>query len=121
MIELICSRSFVLVILDTGIRTASDATVEAGLAAREAGRMPKRTYGEPSSPQLGLIARDRCDPDCSGSRQPLGYTADIMEGMMQVQLARWGNSLGLRIPKELAGRLGLKDGARVEIEAEGDR
>jgi antitoxin MazE len=44
-----------------------------------------------------------------------------MEDMMQVQLARWGNSLGLRIPKELAGRLGLKDGARVEIEAEGDR
>lgn len=29
--------------------------------------------------------------------------------------------MGLRIPKELAGRLGLKDGARVEIEAEGDR
>lgn len=40
---------------------------------------------------------------------------------MQVQLARGGNSLGVRIPKELAGRLGLKDGARVEIEAEGDR
>jgi thiazole synthase len=29
--------------------------VEAGLAAREAGRIPKRTYAEPSSPQLGLI------------------------------------------------------------------
>ena len=29
--------------------------------------------------------------------------------------------MGLRIPKELAGRLDLKDGARVEIEAEGDR
>jgi thiazole synthase len=55
VIELICSRSFVLVILDAGIRTASDATVEAGLAAREAGCIPKRTHAEPSSPQLGLI------------------------------------------------------------------
>jgi thiazole synthase len=55
VIELICSRSFVLVILDAGIRTASDATVEAGLAAREAGRIPKRTYAEAFSPQLGLI------------------------------------------------------------------
>ena len=29
--------------------------VEAGRAARRAGRIPKRDYGEPSSPQLGLI------------------------------------------------------------------
>jgi thiazole synthase len=34
---------------------AMRAAVEAGLAAREAGRIPKRTYAEPSSPQLGLI------------------------------------------------------------------
>jgi antitoxin MazE len=40
---------------------------------------------------------------------------------MQVQIARWGNSLGLRIPKELARRVGLREGSRVEIEAEGDR
>jgi len=38
---------------------------------------------------------------------------------MQVVLARWGNSLGLRIPKDIAARTGLCEGARVEIEAEG--
>lgn len=34
---------------------------------------------------------------------------------MQVQVARWGNSLGVRIPKEIAGRAGLAEGSRVEI------
>jgi len=43
------------------------------------------------------------------------------EGPMQVQVARWGNSLGLRIPKDIALRAGLREGARVEVEAEGDR
>lgn len=40
---------------------------------------------------------------------------------MQVRIARWGNSLGLRIPKDLAARAGLLPGSRVEVEAEGDR
>src|SRR5258708_32364544 len=40
---------------------------------------------------------------------------------MQVQVARWGNSLGLRIPKDIALRTGLREGVRVEVEAEGDR
>jgi antitoxin MazE len=40
---------------------------------------------------------------------------------MQVSLARWGNSLGLRIPKDIASRTGLREGVRVEIEAEGGR
>ncbi len=40
---------------------------------------------------------------------------------MQVQVARWGNSLGLRIPKELAAQAGLRAGARVELAAEGDK
>jgi len=40
---------------------------------------------------------------------------------MQVQVARWGNSLGLRIPKDIAARIGICEGARVEIEAEGNR
>jgi antitoxin MazE len=44
-----------------------------------------------------------------------------MENIMQVQLARWGNSLGVRIPKEIAGRLGLIEGARVEMRAEDGR
>ena len=37
---------------------------------------------------------------------------------MQVQVARWGNSLGVRLPKELAARVGLAEGMRVELTAE---
>ena len=40
---------------------------------------------------------------------------------MQVHVARWGNSLGVRIPKDIAGKLGLNEGARVEMTAEDDR
>jgi len=40
---------------------------------------------------------------------------------MQVQISRWGNSLGVRIPKDVARRAGLSEGARVEIEAEDNR
>ena len=40
---------------------------------------------------------------------------------MQVRVARWGNSLGLRIPKDIAQRVGLREGARVDVEVEGDR
>jgi antitoxin MazE len=40
---------------------------------------------------------------------------------VEARIAKWGNSLGVRTPKDLAGRLGLAEGTRVEIEAEGDR
>lgn len=40
---------------------------------------------------------------------------------MDVSVAKWGNSLGVRIPKGIAGKLGLKEGTRVDVEAEGDR
>ena len=40
---------------------------------------------------------------------------------MQGRLARWGNSLGLRIPKELAAQAGLRAGIKVELAAEADR
>lgn len=40
---------------------------------------------------------------------------------MQARIAKWGNSLGVRVPKEIANRVGLKEGERVEIVAEGDR
>jgi thiazole synthase len=58
--ELGCSA----VLLNTAIAKARDprqmagamrAAVEAGRAARLAGRIPKRSHAEPSSPQLGLI------------------------------------------------------------------
>lgn len=32
------------------------------------------------------------------------------------RISRWGNSLGVRIPKEGVERLGLKDGESVEME-----
>lgn len=40
---------------------------------------------------------------------------------MKGRIARWGNSLGVRIPRDIAGRVGLADGTTVEIEARGDR
>jgi antitoxin MazE len=40
---------------------------------------------------------------------------------MQVRLARWGNSLGVRVPRDIAARLGLKEGTRVDIAAENGR
>jgi antitoxin MazE len=40
---------------------------------------------------------------------------------MQAQITQWGNSLGLRVPKEIAAQLGLKPGTRVEIAAEDGR
>jgi antitoxin MazE len=44
-----------------------------------------------------------------------------MEKPMQVQAARWGNRLGLRIPKRIARQAGLREGARVDVEAQGVR
>lgn len=40
---------------------------------------------------------------------------------MRVQIARWGNSLGVRIPKALAARVGIVAGASVEVEAKQGR
>ena len=40
---------------------------------------------------------------------------------VHIQLTKWGNSLGLRIPKDIARQAGLREGARVDIEAQGDR
>ena len=52
------------VLLNSAVSKAADpvlmaramrAGVDGGRAARRAGRIPKRTYAEASSPQLGLI------------------------------------------------------------------
>lgn len=40
---------------------------------------------------------------------------------MQIQISRWGNSLGLRLPKEIAARMGLSEGSRVEMTTEDNR
>jgi antitoxin MazE len=39
---------------------------------------------------------------------------------MEVRISRWGNSLGLRIPKDVSLRAGLREGSRVEVEMQGD-
>jgi antitoxin MazE len=39
---------------------------------------------------------------------------------IQVQIAKWGNSLGLRVPRDIAARVGLSEGMRVDVEAADD-
>lgn len=39
---------------------------------------------------------------------------------MKTRVSRWGNSLAIRIPKIYAKRIGLEEGAAVEITARGD-
>lgn len=36
--------------------------------------------------------------------------------IMDLQVAKWGNSLALRIPSEVVRRLGLREGATVEAQ-----
>ncbi len=40
---------------------------------------------------------------------------------MKVKVARWGNSLGLRLPKQFADELGLAAGSQVELVREGTK
>lgn len=40
---------------------------------------------------------------------------------MQVQISKWGNSLGLRLPRALAEQIGVSVGQKVEISADGRR
>jgi len=47
--------------------------------------------------------------------QPIGVST------MLVQLSKWGNSLGVRLPKSLAQQIGVTAGQTVSITAEGDR
>lgn len=39
--------------------------------------------------------------------------------MLQVQ--KWGNSLGIRIPKAIATKVGLEEGSEVDLDIEGDK
>jgi len=40
---------------------------------------------------------------------------------MKVKVAKWGNSLGVRLPKQYVDELGLKPGATVDLEKDGSR
>jgi antitoxin MazE len=35
---------------------------------------------------------------------------------VQSRISKWGNSLGLRVPRDVAARAGLIEGARVDLE-----
>jgi antitoxin MazE len=39
--------------------------------------------------------------------------------MFQVQ--KWGNSLGVRIPKAVARKVGLEEGSEIDFQIEGDK
>ena len=40
---------------------------------------------------------------------------------MNVQITKWGNSLGLRLPRALADQIGVGEGQKVKVTAEGSR
>jgi antitoxin MazE len=40
---------------------------------------------------------------------------------MQVRISKWGNSLGVRVPKDVAAKVGLSEGSRVDVSVEQDR
>ena len=39
---------------------------------------------------------------------------------VQLKVSKWGNSLGLRVPRDIAARAGITEGARVEMEGFAD-
>lgn len=39
---------------------------------------------------------------------------------MRASVARWGNSLAVRVPKEVAASVGLREGAALELTIEDD-
>ncbi|HEY1933405.1 MAG TPA: AbrB/MazE/SpoVT family DNA-binding domain-containing protein [Acetobacteraceae bacterium] len=39
---------------------------------------------------------------------------------MSVTLQKWGNSVGVRLPKPMLAQLGLTEGAQVDVLIEGD-
>jgi antitoxin MazE len=40
--------------------------------------------------------------------------------IMQIQISRWGNSLGLRLPRSLAAQIGVSAGEKVDVIAQGE-
>src|SRR5690242_8758718 len=52
---------------------------------------------------------------------PIVYPSGAGEPQLSVRLHRWGNSVGLRLPKALLGQLGLAEGSEVEVSVERNR
>jgi antitoxin MazE len=39
--------------------------------------------------------------------------------LLRARVAKWGNSLGVRIPKAIANEVGLKEGTQVDVRVSG--
>jgi antitoxin MazE len=48
------------------------------------------------------------------------HVSRTQEASMAVTLQKWGNSVGVRLPKPMLEQVGLKEGAQVEVLVEGD-
>jgi antitoxin MazE len=73
-------------------------------------------------PASAILRRDCIEGRLAFCRQLPRYTLSgvyIMEGMMQV--AKWGNSLAVRLPAAVVETLGLKEGDNIEIMVAGSR
>jgi antitoxin MazE len=44
----------------------------------------------------------------------------FLEAGMAVTLQKWGNSVGVRLPKPMLEQVGLKEGVQVDVLVEGD-
>ena len=54
--------------------------------------------------------------------RPLMYIQSIYKGLdMVTKIQKWGNSLGLRIPKLVAKETAIEEGSEVDLYVEGDR
>jgi antitoxin MazE len=40
---------------------------------------------------------------------------------MEAKVKKWGNSLGIRIPKSFSSQAGITDGSDIELQLEGDK
>ncbi len=92
--------------------------------------MKRALHGSATSPRRLHWQADREERgrlgDAGAMARRLAVHPEIASGYpeglgMLVQLTRWGNSLGLRIPQSLATQFGLVEGAQVQVEAEDDR
>ena len=77
---------------------------------------PARGEGQkPEFHQSSLIGRSIYIIYIANGREKSGFKS------MHVQISKWGNSLCLRAPRALAQQIGISEGAKVNIWADGSR
>ncbi len=60
-------------------------------------------------------------PDLNGRPRRIYFTEVVYPGEMRVRVAKWGNSLAVRLPTAVVEALALKEGDEVEIVLAGER